>query len=95
MSIRIQAFFLASDLWNVKNPSGLKAFGTHLRILREGQNLSQQELADLSDLAKTTIQRVENAKFSVSLDVLICLAKALNIPLSKLVEFSLPKEKGK
>lgn len=79
----------------MKNPIGVKAFGTHLRILREGQNLSQQELADLADLAKITVQRIENAKFRVTIDVLISLSKALNIPLSKLVEFSLPKEKSK
>jgi transcriptional regulator with XRE-family HTH domain len=74
---------------------GVKAFGIQLRRLRESQNLSQQELADLADLAKITIQRIENAKFSVTFDVLISLARALNLPVKELTDVTIPKEKGK
>jgi transcriptional regulator with XRE-family HTH domain len=79
----------------VKNPLGVKAFGTHLRILRESRDLSQQELADLSDIAKTTIQRIENAKLCATVDVLISISRALNVPLSELTDLILPKEKPK
>lgn len=51
------------------------------------RNWSQQELADSANLAKTTIQRIENARFTVSLDVLISLSDALQIPLKDLVDF--------
>jgi len=57
--------------------------------------MSQQELADLADVAKITIQRIENGKFSVTVDVLISLARALNMPLHELTDFALPKEKTK
>ena len=50
----------------MKNPSGVKAFGVHLRRLRAAKELSQQELADLSDVAKITVQRIENAKTAVT-----------------------------
>ena len=79
----------------MKNPNGVKAFGTQLRRLREAQKMSQQELADLADVAKITIQRIENGKFSVTVDVLISLARALNMPLHELTDFALPKEKTK
>ena len=79
----------------VKNPNGVKAFGIHLRRLREAKNLSQQELADLSDLAKTSINRYENAHLSVTIDVLISIARGLDIPLSELTTFTVPKEKIK
>jgi hypothetical protein len=46
-------------------------------------------------LAKITIQRIENAKFAVTLDVLISLSRALEMPLSELLDFTLPKEKKK
>jgi transcriptional regulator with XRE-family HTH domain len=79
----------------VKNPLAIKAFGTHLRRLREAKNISQQELADQADLAKITIQRIENAKFRATLDVLISVSKALKISLKDLVDFQIPKEKTK
>ncbi|MGV3504655.1 MAG: helix-turn-helix domain-containing protein [Adhaeribacter sp.] len=71
----------------MKNPAGIKSFGAHLRKLRMERNWSQQELADTANLAKTTVQRIENARFIVSLDVLISLSEALQIPLRELVDF--------
>jgi transcriptional regulator with XRE-family HTH domain len=79
----------------VKNPGGVKTFGIQLRRLRESKDLSQQELANLADLAKITIQRIENAKYSVTIDTLISLAQGLNLPLRELTDFTIPKEKGK
>jgi DNA-binding XRE family transcriptional regulator len=49
--------------------------------------LSQQNLADAADLAKITIQRIENAKYSATIDVLVSIASALKISLSELVDF--------
>lgn len=71
----------------MKNLATIKAFGTHLRKLREERDLSQQNLADIADVAKITIQRIENAKFTVTLDVMVSLSKALKIPLKDLVDF--------
>jgi transcriptional regulator with XRE-family HTH domain len=72
----------------VKNPAGLRAFGTHLRQLREARGFSQQALADHADVAKATIQRIENAQYSATLDVLLSLSYALQIPLPQMMEFS-------
>ncbi len=77
----------------MKNPNSIKAFGTHLRKLREERDFSQQQLADIADVAKITIQRIENAKFTVTLDVMVSLAKALKIPLKDLVSFKGLREK--
>lgn len=71
----------------MKNTARIKAFGTHLRRLREGAGLSQQDLADNADVAKITIQRIENAKYATTLDMLITISKALKISLSKLLDF--------
>lgn len=71
----------------MKNPDGIKAFGVHLRVLREQANMSQQELADTAEISKKTIQRIENAKYSVTLDTLLSIGEALNIPLKKLMDF--------
>lgn len=71
----------------MKNPAEIKAFATHLRVLREKAGMSQQELADTAGISKLTIQRIENAKYSVTIDTLISIADALRLPLKKLVDF--------
>jgi transcriptional regulator with XRE-family HTH domain len=74
----------------VKNPAGVKAFGIRLRQLRESKSLSQQALADGADVSKLTIQRIEHAKGAPTLDVLISLAHALELPLRDLLTFPEP-----
>ena len=78
----------------MKNPKGIQAFATHLRRLRDDKQISQQELADISDISKKTIQRIENAKSSPTVDVLISLSRAMKIPMSELMDFHLPREKN-
>jgi DNA-binding XRE family transcriptional regulator len=41
----------------------------------------------MADISKMTVQRIENAKYSVTLDTLISLPSALNTPLKKLLDF--------
>jgi transcriptional regulator with XRE-family HTH domain len=71
----------------VKNPKAIKSFAAHLRMLREKAGLSQQELADYAGVSKLTIQRIENAKYSATLDTLVSIAEALNTTLKKLLDF--------
>jgi len=71
----------------MKNPASIKEFATHLRVLREKAGLLQQELADLAEVSKMTIQRIENAKYSVTLDTLVSISEALQLPLRKLLDF--------
>lgn len=85
-----QEIFLFSRTFGVvsrKNIQEVAAFGVHLRKLREQRGLSQQQLADEADVARKTIERIENAKFSATIDMLISIAKALKIPLRELVDF--------
>jgi len=74
----------------VKNEVVLHAFGQHLRRLREARGWSQQALADVADVSKPTIYRIETARYSVTLDVLVSLAQALEISLAELVSFAGP-----
>lgn len=77
----------------MKNPATIKAFGIHVRQLREERKLSQQQVADLADLARKTIVRIENGD-STTFDVMVSLARGLEISLEQLVNFTLPKEKN-
>jgi transcriptional regulator with XRE-family HTH domain len=74
----------------VKNEVVLQAFGQHLRQLREARGWSQQALADEANVSKPTVYRIETARYSVTLDVLVSLAQALEIPLAELVSFAGP-----
>lgn len=64
------------------------SFGLHLRKLRERIGVSQQDLADDSDIDKKTIQRIENGRMNPSLDVLASLAYGLNCTLVELLDFA-------
>jgi transcriptional regulator with XRE-family HTH domain len=57
-----------------------------LRSLRNAQGLSLDELSALANLSPSTISRVETGKRTVSLDVLVPLARALQVDLDALLE---------
>lgn len=69
------------------------AFGRYVRRLREVRNLTQDRLAELSDLTGDTIRRLEHHQFSPSLRTLYKVCNGLNITLSALfVSFELPED---
>lgn len=64
--------------------------GLNILHYRKEQRLTQQQLSDLcgeQGPSRNYIQRVESGASSCSLDTLMDIAKALNIPLYKLFEF--------
>jgi transcriptional regulator with XRE-family HTH domain len=71
-------------------PSDLKgietAVRTRLRSLRTTAGLSLQDVAARADLSPSTISRVETGKRAISLDVLVPLARALQVGLDALLD---------
>ena len=61
-----------------------KKFGKQIKIERIKQDISQEKLAELSDLHRTTLGIIENGKTSPTLDSIAKIANALNIKLSEL-----------
>jgi DNA-binding XRE family transcriptional regulator/quercetin dioxygenase-like cupin family protein len=59
---------------------------TRLRSLRTTLGLSLDELAALTNLSPSTISRVETGKRTISLDVLLPLANALQVNLDSLLD---------
>lgn len=72
----------------MKRVASIRAFGLHLRALREQRGWSQQELADRADITKKTVYRIETAQTAPTLDVLVCLAEGLEVSLPTLVHFA-------
>ena len=71
----------------MKNPEYIKAFGENLRKLRTEKGWSQQQLADTANVPKITIQRIELAKSSATIDMAVSIASALEIEVVELLEF--------
>lgn len=63
--------------------------GIHIRQLREKKGLSQQALADDSDIPKSQIGRIERAKVNTTLKTLVKIANALEIEPKELLDFPL------
>lgn len=63
-----------------------RRFGTHLRAQRVARDLTQEELAERSELSVDAVRRIERGAFSPSLNTLSALAKGLEISLSTLFE---------
>ncbi len=65
----------------------LKTFGQHLRMLRESKKLSQEHLANLSDLPLSQIGRIERGEINTSLSHVAAIAKFLKVPPKDLFDF--------
>ena len=64
--------------------------GLNILYYRKEQRLTQEQLADLcgeSGLSRNHIQRIESGAAGCSVDTLMDIAKALNVPLYKLFVF--------
>ncbi len=62
--------------------------GIHLRQIRERKNLSQQNLADICNLPKSTIGRIERNEINTTIKTLVKIANALEIEPSELLIFT-------
>ena len=62
-----------------------KIFGERMRILRDRRGLTQARFAKLAGVAADTVSRIEGARFSPSLDTMLKLAEALDLPLEALL----------
>ncbi len=60
--------------------------GLKIVLERTKRKLSQEKLAELSDLSKTALGAIERGTSSPSIDTLDRIAAALNIELSELVK---------
>lgn len=70
-----------------KNFDTWLAIGLNILHYRKEQGMTQEQLAEKCNFSRNYIQRIETAAPSCTLDTLIEIAEALNIPLKKLFEF--------
>lgn len=74
----------------MKEPVNTKRFrqelGITIRRRRHKLNLSQEDFADEAGIHRTYVSSIELGKVDVGVGVIYKLAKALDIPLSKLIK---------
>lgn len=62
-------------------------FGARIRELRKAHGMTQGQLADLLDIEQKHVSLIELGKSYPSLDRLMLIAKALQVPLPSLFDF--------
>lgn len=62
--------------------------GIVIRQIREQKKISQQNLADICDLPKSTIGRIERAEINTTIKTLVKIANALELEPYKLLQFT-------
>lgn len=73
-----------------------RAVGERIRIAREAAHLTQEQLAERTDLARNTVGNVELGHFSPRLDSLVMIAVAVRVPVAVLMDLTaeLPRPPG-
>ncbi|MEV4805000.1 helix-turn-helix transcriptional regulator [Nonomuraea sp. NPDC049421] len=64
-----------------------RQFGLRLRELREAHGLTQEQLGELAEVDRKTVNRIENGMFSPHLDKVFQIADALRVPARDLFEW--------
>ncbi len=65
----------------------IKSLGKNIAIQRKKLKYSQNRLAEILDISREHLAKIETAKRSVSLDLLIAIADNLNIKVRDLIDF--------
>jgi transcriptional regulator with XRE-family HTH domain len=63
-----------------------QAIGHNIRAARAVKQLSQEKLGELTGLDRKTINRIEQGTHATSIDHLLLIADALDVPLAELVK---------
>ncbi len=63
-----------------------RSFGTAVRRRRQKLGLSQEVFSELADIHRTYVSSIESGKVAAGIEVCYKVARALKIPLSKLIQ---------
>lgn len=76
-----------------RNQDYIKAFGKHLKKLRESKDLTQEELCYRSGLQLSHLGRIERGERTLTVPTLYLLATALDEEPKKLLDFKFKQKK--
>ena len=70
-----------------KNRAYYRKLGIKIAYYRKQRDLTQQEVAHKLDIDPPSISRIECGKIGISLDMIIAIAEAIDVPLHLLFDF--------
>ena len=74
-------------IWSMNSDVDLlKTIGNNIRKFRNEKKISQQELADITNIAKSTVQRIESGKLNPTIVMLKNIASTLEVELEDLIK---------
>lgn len=74
-------------MMDIKHYKTYVQIGLNILYYRKEQGITQMQLAEMTSYSRNHIQQIETAHAIPSVDALLDIAEALNIPVSKLFEF--------
>lgn len=77
------------------NQDYCKAFGQHLRKLREKQGVSMRQFALLADMEYSQLSKIERGTTNPTISTVLALAVALEVPPTILFDFKFTLEDAK
>lgn len=83
----LQDILLRGDIMHKQQFDKYRYLGLNIAYYRKEQGLSQNQLAELVDISRTHMSRIETADCAVSLDVVFDICDALNVSPNKLFDF--------
>lgn len=72
---------------NKAQHNNFRLLGLNIAYYRKERGLSQLQLAELVDISRTHMSRIETAECAVSLDVVFSICEVLCVNPSKLFDF--------
>lgn len=72
---------------------GLRLLAKQLKKVRTEKGFTQEELAYEADITLSQIARIETVQINPTVSTIFKLARTLEVPVSDLFDFKLPKEK--
>ena len=73
--------------------AGVEAFAMNLKKIRQELGVTQNQLAFEAGISLSQIARIETARINPTLSTVFAIARALDIPLTSIFNFSLPDTK--
>ena len=76
---------------DIERKNQLRMLGLTIAYYRKARGMTQSQLAEAVHISRTHMSNIEapNTKTSISLNLLLDIADALDIPVKKLFDFSL------
>ena len=68
-----------------RTAKALQSIAANVRRIRTAKNVTQEQLAEATDLHLTYVQAIERGTRNISVGVLLALADALDVPVSRLL----------